>query len=130
MANPNLLGDGRINFVHCTAPTSVLGAPCPYRLRSHHESGIGVSTEVELPDGLTLTACRFSAETGRLSVRRAIGRRGEAQTTCRTQYEVTLSDYGAYLADPLGCHQVLAFEDISREMAALGEMLGLRVLSF
>lgn len=129
MANPNLLGDGRVNFVHCTAPIALAGKPCGYRLRSHHESGIGVSPEVDFPPSETVTACRLSAATGKMTVHLGKGRQGVGQPSCRTQYEVSFRDYPAYLENALGCHQVFAFCDLSSELRLVGRLLGLEVVS-
>lgn len=129
MANPNLLGDGKINFVHCTAPITLSGTPCGYRLRSHHESGIGVSPEVDFPVTETLTACRLSAATGKMTVHLGTGRPGERQKSCRTQYEVSFRDYPSYLENALGCHQVFAFCDLSSELRLVGRLLELEVFA-
>ena len=65
MANPGLHPKGIVNFSHCTAPLAVDGRQdCPYILRSHHESGIGVSLQVEIPGSVRLTACRVSGVWG------------------------------------------------------------------
>ena len=60
MANPNIQSDGMVNFVHCNAPVRINGEDCKYILINHHESGIGVSTQVELPENIKITVCRIS----------------------------------------------------------------------
>ena len=129
MANPNLQADGSVNFAHCTAPLSVCGQTCRFVLRNHHESGRGVSPEVHFPTGGRVTLCRFSAAEGKLTAMGGIAEPGEREETCRTQLRVRPDDFGRYLETALGCHQVLAFEDIGAELRALGRSLGLTVVS-
>ena len=126
MANPGLHPDGTINFSHCTAPLNLCGAgKCPYTLRNHHESGIGVSLEVTYPIGSTITACRISDEARCMTVQKGIVVSGEYERACRTQVYVRFDDVQRYLDTVLGCHQVFAFEDVADEMRLLGAQLGL-----
>jgi hypothetical protein len=53
---------------------------------------------------------------------------GEYETCCRTQFHVKLDDYEHYLNTVLGCHQVIAFEDITEELKMEASLLGLEVL--
>ena len=129
MANPNIQPDGTVNFVHCTAPTAASGKPCKYSLRSHHESGIGVSTEVELPENIKMTACRISDGLSKMMVESCTGVRGEYEPSCRTQLKITLESFEGYLKNALGCHTVFAFCDIKRELIYAAELLGIEVLS-
>ena len=128
MANPNLQADGSINFAHCTAPLSICGTACRFTLRNHHESGRGVSPEVNFPTGGRVTMCRFSAAEGKLSVQSGTTEPGAREETCRTQLRIRPDDFARYLDTALGCHQVVAFEDISAEMRALGRRLGLEIV--
>jgi hypothetical protein len=129
MANPGLQPDGTINFSPCTAPLCCIGSePLPCTLRSHHESGIGVSVQVELPIGQTVTACRISDEAGSMTIHRGVSVAGPYETACRTQMHVQLEDYPHYLRTALGCHQVFAFEDISDRLRKIAELFGLKIL--
>ena len=127
MANPNLQADGSVNFTHCTAPLSVCGEECGFCLRNHHESGKGVSPEVTFPTGRRVTLCRFSAAEGKLTVQGGMSEDGTREESCRTQLRVRPDDFGRYIETALGCHQVVAFEDIREEMRAIGHALGLIV---
>ena len=128
MANPGLQPDGSINFSHCTGPVCCLGAPLPYTLRSHHESGIGVSLQIEMPVGQTVTACRVSDNAGSMTIHRGVTKTGPYEPACRTQMHVLLEDTDHYLRTALGCHQVFAYEDITGKLRDLAELLGLRVI--
>lgn len=129
MANPGLQPDRTVNFSHCTAPLDVLCEnKSEYILRSHHESGIGVSTQVALPIGQTLTACRISNNASQITVQRGVSVSHEYEPCCRTQLCVQFEDYERYLATALGCHQVFAFEDKKEELERLAGLLGLSVL--
>lgn len=126
MANPSLQSDGTVSFSHCTAPLHVCGEQCPYILRSHHESGIGVSPQVELPMVERLTACRFSAAVEAMTVQTGAPVEGPREPTCRTQLRVRWDDPDKYLRTALGCHQVFAFEDLSRELELAAGLLGIK----
>lgn len=129
MANPGLHPDKTVNFSHCTAPLDLHNCgKCPYTLRSHHESGIGTSLQVEYPVEQTVTACRISNDAKQMTVQLGTTLQGVYETACRTQVYVKFDDFDAYINTALGCHQVFAFEDISHEMKSLGKELGLELL--
>ena len=128
MANPNLQPDGSVNFTHCTAPLAVCGKQCAFRLRNHHESGVGVSPEVNFPTGGRVTLCRISADHGQMTVQNGYSETGAREASCRTQLRIRPDDFGHYIQTSLGCHQVIAFEDIAEDMKALGRKLGLKVI--
>lgn len=128
MANPGLQPDGTVNFSHCTAPICCTGAPLPCILRSHHESGIGVSLQVELPLELRVTACRISDEASKMTVHTGRIIPGPYESACRTQMHVRLDDMRHYLDTALGCHQVFAFENIEGKLRRLAALFGLDVL--
>lgn len=129
MANPGIHPGSVINFSHCTAPVDMTGCgACSYRLRTHHESGIGVSLEVALPVGERITACRISAAESAMTVNlgRTVG--GMHEAACHTQCYVKFDDFKRYIDTSLGCHQVFAFGDIGEAARLAGELLGLTVL--
>lgn len=128
MANPGLNPDKTINFSHCTAPIHACGSTLPVILRSHHESGIGVSLQVDLPLHQTITACRISDEASAITIHTGESIEGAYECACRTQMHVKLKDPDHYLHTALGCHQVFAFEDISRKMEHLAELFSLEIL--
>lgn len=125
MANPGLHPGGVINFSHCTAPLDIDGkGDYPYALRSHHESGIGASLQVELPLERRLTALRISGRSGTYTVQGGVSEAGAYEAACRTQLYVRFDAFDEYLRTALGCHQVFAFEDLMEEAAMLAESLG------
>lgn len=127
MANPGLHPQGVVNFSHCTAPLAVQGQQdCSFVLRNHHESGIGASLQVELPDGIRLTACRISGVWGTYTAQLATGRTGPREECCRTQFYVRFDDFDRYISTALGCHQVFCFEDVMEDFAQLAEWMGLK----
>jgi L-fucose isomerase-like protein len=125
MANPGLHPQGVVNFSHCTAPLAVNGVcDCPYTLRSHHESGIGASLQVEMPSGVRLSACRVSGAWGTFTAQGATGETGPREECCRTQLYVRFDDFDRYLQTALGCHQVFCFEDVTADFTTLARWLG------
>ena len=128
MANPGLQPDGTIHFSHCTAPVCIMGKPLPTVLRSHHESGIGVSLQVDIPSNLPVTACRISDDCRRMTIHKGTTISGNYETACRTQVHIRLDDFEHYMNTALGCHQVLAFEDISDDLKELARLFSIEVL--
>lgn len=128
MANPLLMPDGSVLFSHCTAPLTVKGRLCRTVLRSHHETGVGVSPQVFLPENIRVTLCRVSAATGQMTVAGGTSVKFEEEPVCRTQLAVMPDNPDKFLDSLLGCHQVIAFEDIERKLRLLGELCGLDVL--
>ena len=128
MANPGLQPDKTINFSHCTAPVCIMGEPLPTVLRSHHESGIGVSPQVEVPAGIPVTACRISDDCSKITIHNGVTVSGDYENACRTQVHVRLDDFDHYIKTVLGCHQVLAFEDIAAQLRELAGVFRFDIL--
>ncbi len=127
MANPGLHPKGIVNFSHCTAPLAVDGRQdCPYILRSHHESGVGVSLQVEIPGSVRLTACRVSGVWGTFTAQGATGEQGPREECCRTQLYVRFDDFDRYIRTALGCHQVFCFEDVREDFSTLAKWMNLK----
>ena len=130
MANPGLYPGGLVNFSHCTAPVSVdCGCDCSYMLRSHHESGIGVSLQVELPAKRRVTACRISGSCNKITIQNGTTETGEYLPSCRTQLYVRFDDFSQYIDTALGCHQVFCFEDIKKEAQMLSDLMGIECIT-
>lgn len=128
MANPGLHPDGTVNFSHCTGPIHVMGNACPCVLRSHHESGIGVSLQIDYPIGARVTACRVSDNASKITIQMGTSVEGAYEPCCRTQMHVRFDDFEHYLDTALGCHQVFAFEDIGKKMRSLADLLDLTIV--
>ena len=128
MANPGLHPGGVVNFSHCTAPICVDGVEeRPFVVRSHHESGIGASLQVDMPLDRKVTAFRISAANGKATVQTGISVPGDHESCCHTQMYVRFEDFDGYLQTALGCHQVFCYEDIADRLVDLSRMLGLEV---
>ena len=127
MANPGIHPDGTINFSHCTSPVCCTGCAAHCILRSHHESGIGVSLQVTMPENCRVTACRISNEAADVTIQLGVSVPGAYEEACRTQMYVRFDDMAHYLDTVLGCHQVFAFEDISDRLHQIANIFGLRV---
>ena len=100
----------------------------PCVLRSHHESGIGVSLQVSLPVDCTVTICRISDEASKITIHRGVTIYGDYECACRTQLHIKMEDSQHYLDTALGCHQVFAFEDITGELQKLAGLFRLEIL--
>ena len=127
MANPALRSNGLVNFSHCTGAVNMNGS-CPYILRSHHESGIGVSLQIDYPLEQTVTSVRVSNEARDITILKGRTVPGERLNCCRTQIYVRYDDPDKYFETALGCHQVFAFDDISSKVRDLAELFGLNIL--
>lgn len=109
MANPAQVDEARnaVRVAHCMVPRSLVTG---YRLRSHFESGLGVSLEGELPPG-DVTLLRIGgSRMDELWVAEGTALRTEpGEHVCRTQLEVELSrgSVDELLRAPLGNHLVV-----------------------
>ena len=127
MANPALRSSGLVNFSHCTGACNMNG-DCRYILRNHHESGIGVSLQIEYPLEETVTSVRVSNEARDITIQKGKTVKGERLNCCRTQIYVRYDDFDKYLNTALGCHQVFAFDDIADKVRDLAGLFGLNIL--
>ena len=127
MANPALRSNGLVNFSHCTGARNMNG-DCRYILRSHHESGIGVSLQIDYPLEETVTSVRISNEARDITIQKGKTVKGERLNCCRTQVYVKYDDFDKYLETALGCHQVFAFDDIADKVKDLAGLFDLRIL--
>ena len=127
MANPALRSSGLVNFSHCTGALNMNGN-CRYILRSHHESGIGVSLQIDYPLEETVTSVRVSNEARDITIQKGKTVKGERLNCCRTQVYVEYEDFDRYLETSLGCHQVFAFDDITVKVRDLAGLFGLNIL--
>ena len=89
---------------------------------------MGVSPQVDFPDNAELTVCRLSDEARKITIQKAVGRRGPREASCRTQMRVYFEDYAHYLESSLGCHQVFAFGDMTEEMKLLAQLFDLEIV--
>ena len=112
MANPGLQPDRTVNFSHCTAPICCMeqrSAACT--LRSHHESGIGVSLQVELPQKSACDRLPYFPTRLQNDGPSWILAAGPYETACRTQMHVRFDRCASNIcAQCWGRHQVFAFE--------------------
>lgn len=127
IANPIIHPDGAVDLVHCTAPRQGCGGRFPYRLLRHHESGRGVSPEVNLPDGETATIARIGAGLTALSFHVGSTERLSKIPACHTQIRLHLGSSKAVLDSLLGTHFVLTFGDQSEALRLCAKFLNLRV---
>ncbi|MBQ6479872.1 MAG: hypothetical protein IJI45_02020 [Anaerolineaceae bacterium] len=127
MANPALRSSGLVNFSHCTGALNMNGNR-GYILRSHHESGIGVSLQIDYPLEQIVTSVRISNEARDITIQVGKTEKGERLNCCRTQIYVRYDDPDKYLKTALGCHQIFAFDDIADKVRDLAELFGLNIL--
>ncbi len=130
IANPGLQPDNTVNFNHCTGPIHMLNKFNQQKtiLRNHHESGIGVSLQIQAPIGHLVTAVRVSDNASKITIQNGEIVEGIKENACRTQMHIRFEDYKHYLDTALGCHQVFAFEDIKEKITMLAKMFNLQIL--
>ena len=119
---------------HCVSGTRIYGLGrqkehAPYILRSHSESGLGVSPQVLWPVGQPVTLVQFFRpdalylDTGTVA--------GNVNTPpaggCRTSVEIQMDDV-ADSRDVLGFHQVVFFGNHRRDVEAFCQLHGINVV--
>ncbi|MCK5737557.1 hypothetical protein KAH55_00180 [bacterium] len=129
MGNPMVDGTNMIDIAHCTSALALTGEEDEYQLRSHHESGIGVSPEVKLPTERTVTLTRLSVAQKALAVTVGTTKPMPRKPTCRTQIRVEIPSFEKFMQNMLGLHQTLVFGDLSTELKYCAKLLGLDFLN-
>jgi hypothetical protein len=119
---------------HCVSGTRIYGLDrqkehAPYILRSHSESGIGVSTQVLWPVGQPVTLVQFfkpdslyldtGTVTGNVNTPPAGG--------CRTSVEIRMDEVED-CRDVLGFHQVVFLGNHRRDVEAFCQLYGINVV--
>lgn len=128
MANPMLEKNNVLRLSHCTSPLLLEGKPLPYILRNHHESGIGVSPEALIEEGIPVTITRIGNNLSSLSVSTGITLDTPPTPTCRTQLRIKPDSMSSFIDNLLGCHQIVTFGNWERQLTEVGKLLGLKVL--
>lgn len=128
MANPMIEKDNVLKLSHCSAPLVMAGKSCPYKLRNHHESGIGVSPQVSLPEGMPVTITRVGNDLSSISVNTGITTDTIYTPTCRTQLRIKLDSMTDFIENLLGCHQIVTYGNYIKPLSYVAKLLGLKIL--
>ncbi|MDP2999753.1 MAG: hypothetical protein Q8N47_19855 [Bryobacterales bacterium] len=121
-----------ILHTHCVAPTTmhgVGGTAAPYILRTHLETNDGVSVQVLLPIGETVTVGKFdSARRFMVSTAEVTGNADSAEG-CRTQIRTKVKDARKMLANfKGGVHRVTYYGDYVDAIERMGRLMGFEVI--
>jgi len=128
MANPMLEKGNVLKLAHCSAPLLLAGNSSAYTLRSHHESGIGVSPQVRLPEGMQVTITRVGNDLSSISLNVGTTTETIYTPTCRTQLRVELQSMTDFVEHMLGCHQVVTYGNHAKLVSQAAKLLGLEIL--
>jgi len=123
-------GTNTVIHCHCTAPRLMDGkTTSPYRIRSHADSGEGVSIQVYMREGELVTVGKLVEGLDELlAARGKIVENVEIDRGCRTKVRVTVGDSRKYLYRYRGgLHRVLAYGDHLDRLRDLGRLLGFRL---
>jgi len=129
MANPIVMDDNIVQLSHCSAPLNMNGKnKSEFVLRSHHESGIGVSPQVKLDNEEIITLCRVGKEMSAINL--FIGKTVIAPRlpVCRTQVSVVIDSTEEYLESVLGCHLIITYGDYTEELKYFAKLKKLEIL--
>lgn len=117
---------------HCTCGTRIRGfdqPPAPYILRSHSESGLGVSVQVLWPVGQPVTLVRFTGPNELLVDTGTVVENIDTPPAggCRTSLALKM-DRIEDTRDVLGFHQVVTLGDHRRTLASFCQLYGIRLI--
>ncbi len=119
---------------HCVAPTAMqgIGGPrSPYIVRSHLETGAGVSLQVLMPESGVVTVAAFEGPRRlRVSTAEVLGNVA-SEFGCRTQIRTRVSDAQRMMAGfsgGLGVHRVTFYGNYLDDVEKLGRMLAFEVV--
>lgn len=126
------LAQSAIIHAHCVAATQMEGvgsAPSPYVMRSHLEDGKGVSLQVRLPVGQSLTMARL------IGTDILLFSTGEAvdspfdERACRTKLTMKVAQVDRFLENwSCGLHRVVFYGDHTRDVRRFCRFMGIRIL--
>ena len=120
-----------ILHTHCVAPTAMhgIGSPAsPYVLRTHLETHDGVSVQVLMPIGETVTVGKFdNARRFMVSTAEVTGN-VDSDEGCRTQIRTKVKDARKMLANfKGGVHRVTYYGDYVDPIERMGRLMGFEV---
>jgi hypothetical protein len=119
---------------HCVSGTRIYGLNrqkehAPYILRSHSESGLGISPQVLWPVGQPVTLVQFfRGDALYLDTGTVVGNVNTPPAGgCRTSVEIQMDDV-ADCRDVLGFHQVVFYGNHRRDIEAFCQLYGINVV--
>ena len=124
ISNPIIHEGDYVDLVHCTAPTCGCGLALQYSLMRHHESGRGVSPEVELPSGQVASAVRMSVNEKTIVCHVGTTEKRAKLPACNTQIRLHVESRDKVLETLLGTHLVLSYGDFGRRVDYASGFLG------
>lgn len=119
---------------HCVAPTALYGPGgprSPYILRTHLETAAGVSLQVLLPIGETVTVARFENPRRLLASTAEVLGNIDSPDGCRTQIRTRVRDARKLLegySGGLGVHRVSFYGDYLEPLRKMGRLMGFEVV--
>ena len=121
-----------ILHTHCTAATKmhgIGGAASPYILRSHLETNAGVSPQVLLPIGETVTVSKFDHARRFMVSTAEVVANTDSDSGCRTQIRTRVKDARKMLAQfKGGVHRVTIYGDYTDPIEKMGRLMGFEVV--
>lgn len=129
MANPIVMEKDKLILSHCSAPVTEEG-PLPLTLRSHHESGKGVSTEVSFPLQKTVTLMRIGNHMESIQYFTGIAEKIPDIRTCRTRLQIQVEGLEDRMSEILGCHFTLVYGDFTKELRVFAKLADLHDISY
>ncbi|HBN84292.1 MAG TPA: hypothetical protein DDZ89_10640 [Clostridiales bacterium] len=127
MANPIVLEKDKLVLAHCSSP--IRGEePYEYKLRSHHESGTGVSTQVTVPVQKTVTLMRIGDNMEHIQFFTGIAESQPDIKTCRTRLQIHVDGLEKHVEKALGCHYIMVYGDVRSELSVFAKMAKLNIV--
>ena len=127
MGNPIIFPENEIQLVHCTSARKQGDVVFDYRLMPHHESGKGVSLDVQLPVGQEVTLARIGNDLSNILVCRGKTKPVAKLKTCRTQSRIVIPSSEKFVSAMTGTHVISSLGDFSGELEYFGRLKGLQV---
>jgi len=124
IGNPIIHPDNTIDLAHCTAPTCACGSQLNFKLMRHHESGRGVSPEVELPGDQIASATRISVNAQSIVCHVGTTERRKKLPACNTQIRLHVESSQQVLDSLPGTHLVLSYGDFGKRIEFATHFLG------
>ncbi len=125
-------GRNEVIHAHCVASTRMrgIGGPAsPYILRSHMEDNKGVSVQVEMPVGETVTCAKFADPQTFLVSTGEVSGNIDAPRGCRTKIVTRVADARKLVEGwSGGLHRVIFYGDHVEAVRRMGRLMGFKVV--
>jgi len=127
MGNPIIFADNAVQLAHCTASWRWGDVDLPMEVKRHHESGIGASPSVTLPEGRSVVLTRIGGDLSEMLIVPGLTQPAALLPTCRTQQRIRIASSKRLLSSLTGTHLIAVNGETREALRFAGRILDLKI---